>query len=361
MVWGAAAAFLANVLYAAGFALEKQALGRLPQVRGSEPLRMLRQLLGSRRWLTGCALLGFGFIAQLVTYRALPITAAQGLLTAGLVLLLLLSSALLGERPSGRERVGAALICAALLMVVVSLHGTPGQLGRTAHPAALLGVSLPTLAVAVCLYTAAERRSRRRHRLPTTGVAYGAAVGLVYGVSSLAMKGASGLLRPREATASAQALLVSPYPLLLLFTAAAGLVLSQTALQRHRASIIVPVSTVVTCVFAIVTGTWAFGEPLPQDPLRLGLRLGGTALAVLVLLVFPRHKPQPAIRTALRTPTLPEESDDEVRRPAAHDPRLSDRQGTTPIARLRGRAVQPPAQAPLSDRRRHTAAASHLG
>lgn len=129
----------------------------------------------------------------------------------------------------------------------------------------------------------------RRHRQPTTGVAYAVAVGLLYGVSSLAIKGISGHLSTSDLQGSVPALLASPYPYLLLFTGISGLVLSQTALQRCRASLIVPVCSTVTCVFTIVSGTIAFDEPLPEDPLRLLLRLGGTALALTVLLTMPRH------------------------------------------------------------------------
>ena len=80
--------------------------------------------------------------------------------------------------------------------------------------------------------------------------------------------------------------------------------MSQAALQRCRASLIVPVCTTVTCLFTAVLGTLAFGEALPHEPLRLALRLAGTALAVSVLLAMPKHDtaPQPPIATKELTP-----------------------------------------------------------
>jgi hypothetical protein len=114
-------------------------------------------------------------------------------------------------------------------------------------------------------------------------------MGLLYGVSSLAIKGVSGALSAHDPVGAVLDLFGSPYPYLLLFTGAFGLVLSQNALQRCRASLLVPVCTTVSCLFTAVVGSFAFGEPLPQDPLRLTLRLGGTALAVVVLLALPRH------------------------------------------------------------------------
>ena len=104
----------------------------------------------------------------------------------------------------------------------------------------------------------AERRARHRHRMPTTGVEYGVAVGLLYGVSSLAIKGVSshlGVLGASGFGGAALGLLRSPYPYLLLFTGAFGLVMSQAALQRCRASLIVPPSSLTAAATATI-GHW---------------------------------------------------------------------------------------------------------
>ncbi|UNO42225.1 DMT family transporter [Streptomyces sp. MST-110588] len=288
--WGVASALLANVLYSTGFVLEKRALSALPALDTRRPARVVRHLLSSPLWVGGSLALAAGFAAQLAVYRTLPIAAAQGIFVSGLVLLLLLSSLVLGERTSGRERQGIAAILLALGMVIASLQGNgAASVTRTAETGPLLAVTLPSLAAGLWLYGATERRARRRHRQPPTGVAYGVAVGLLYGVSSLAIKGVSGMLTTHDLGNAALALFTSPYPYLLVFTGASGLVLSQTALQRCRASLIVPVCTTVTCVFTVACGTAAFGEPLPADPLRLALRLGGTAVAVCVLLALPRQ------------------------------------------------------------------------
>ncbi|MFJ1971108.1 hypothetical protein ACIO93_20760 [Streptomyces sp. NPDC087903] len=298
------AALLANVLYSTGFVLEKRALAALPEVSIRQPARLLGLVLRSPLWLGGSLALASGFGAQLAVYRTLPIAAAQGIFVSGLVLLVLLSARLLGEETTGRERYALAAILAALLMVVLSLREGSDTAGRDAPYPLILLVCVPSLAAGVWLYGAAERRSRHRHRVPTTGVEYGVAVGLLYGVSSLAIKGVSTYLSGGDPAGALLAVLRSPYPYLLLFTGAFGLVMSQAALQRCRASLIVPVCTTVTCLFTAVLGTLSFGEALPHDPLRLALRLAGTALAVTVLLAMPRHDsaPEPSAVTEELTP-----------------------------------------------------------
>ncbi len=298
MWWGVAAALLANLLYSTGFVLEKRALTAMPSVSVRKPLRLLRQVLGSPLWLGGSLALAAGFGAQLMVYRTLPIAAAQGIFVSGLVLLLLLSSALLGERTSGRERYAVGAILLALLMVVLSLSEDSDTVGRDAPVPLVLTVCLPSLAAGVWLYGSAERRAKHRHRMPSAGVEYGVAVGLLYGVSSLAIKGVSSHLTTRNLGGALVDLLLSPYPYLLLFTGAFGLVMSQAALQRCRASLIVPVCTTVTALFTAVLGTPAFGEALPHDPVRLALRIAGTVLAVSVLLAMPKHDAPPPQSTA---------------------------------------------------------------
>ena len=307
MWWGVAAALLANTLYSLGFVLEKRALTSLPEVTIRKPARLLRLVLGSPLWIGGSLALASGFGAQLVVYRTLPIAAAQGIFVSGLVLLVLLSARLLGEETTGRERYALGAILAALLMVVLSLKeaGTNADtVSRSAPYQLILLVCVPSLAAGVWLYGAAERRSRHRHRAPTTGVEYGVAVGLLYGVSSLAIKGVSSYLTTSGLTHAVVDVLKSPYPYLLLFTGAFGLVMSQAALQRCRASLIVPVCTTVTCLFTAVLGTLSFGETLPHDPLRLALRLAGTVLAVSVLLSMPKHDPQPEPQPPIGTKEL---------------------------------------------------------
>jgi hypothetical protein len=289
MWWGVAAALLANLLYSSGFVLEKKALAALPEVDFRRPARLLRLVLGSPLWIGGSLALAAGFGAQLAVYRTLPIAAAQGIFVSGLVLLVLLSARLLGEETTGRERYALGAILLALLMVVLSLDEGSDTVSRSAPYPLILTVCVPSMALGVWLYGAAERRARHRHRLPTTGVEYGVAVGLLYGVSSLAIKGVAGYLTTSGLGGAVVALLRSPYPYLLLFTGGFGLVMSQAALQRCRASLIVPVCTTVTSLFTAVLGTLSFGEALPHQPLRLALRLAGTALAVTVLLTMPKH------------------------------------------------------------------------
>ncbi|CAM5273453.1 hypothetical protein SSPIM334S_07499 [Streptomyces spiroverticillatus] len=243
MWWGVVAALFANVLYSGGFVLQKRALGDLPGLDVHRPLRAVRLLLGSLPWLGGSLALAGGFAAQLIVYRTLPMTVAQALFISGLVLLLLLSSRTLGERISVRERYAMGAVVLALLMVVLSLDSGGEDVGAYSPPALILLLSGLSIGAGIWVYVAADRRDTARrdagrsnnaHRdagpqasvrtTPTSGVPYGVAVGFVYGVSSLAIKGVSALFDAGDLPGTVTAVLTSPYPYLLLVTGGTGLV-----------------------------------------------------------------------------------------------------------------------------------------
>ncbi|GCD95035.1 hypothetical protein EHYA_02704 [Embleya hyalina] len=199
MWWGVAAALFANVLYSGGFVVEKRASTGLPALTAGRPLRTIGLLPRSPPWLVGSLALTAGFAARLAVHRALPLAAAQGILVAGPVLLLLSSSVVPGERPSARERAGVLAVLVAPAMVVGSLRSSD-TVGDHAPAGRLPAVCPPALVGSAWLYTAAGRRARDPDRPPATGVEYGVALGLLYGVSSPAIKGVSGRedARPRR-------------------------------------------------------------------------------------------------------------------------------------------------------------------
>lgn len=309
MVLGAAAALLANVFFATGFVLKKRALAKLPPLRAGEPGRLVRLLAGSPLWLLGLLSLLLGLAAQMRAYQTLPIAVAQGIFVSGMVLLLLLAPLLLGERPTRRDRWGAAAVVAALGMIVGSLAEGQDTVGAGARTGSLLAVCLPALATGLVVFAAVTVGSRGRHRSEAGGgAAYGTALGLIYGVMALAIKGLSGLVADSELAGVADlatAAATTPYLYLLLFTGAAGLALSQMALQRSTASLFVPVCTIVTSVFSTTSGTAVFGERLPDSPLLQGLRVGGLVLGAAAVLILSRRDaaPPPADLTSARTPT----------------------------------------------------------
>lgn len=78
MLAGVAAALVANLLFSAGFVIEKRALSALPPLSAGHPARLVLHLLRSPLWILGAASLLLGFTAQLAVYRTLPSSRPRG-------------------------------------------------------------------------------------------------------------------------------------------------------------------------------------------------------------------------------------------------------------------------------------------
>jgi drug/metabolite transporter (DMT)-like permease len=299
---GLALAFLSTTAYNCGLIVEKQALGRLPAIGGGRVVSFVLSLATSPRWLAGFTMMLFGLAFQVLALIFAPVTLVQPVIAGGVAIVLVLSRLVLRERLGRGQYACVAFMALSVVLLALSADGTPAEVGHEVS-----GVRLAAVAVASCLlalFAAASAlgAGARKHRPPPSGVSYGIATGLLYGVAALAIKALSGaLLHGHGITGTAVALLSSPYLYLMAACSAAGLLLFQTALQRCRISIVAPVSNVLGSIYFLVAGTWLFHERLPADPVRLTLRLVGIVVACCVVALLSR---QPA--TAQLEPHPPE-------------------------------------------------------
>jgi uncharacterized membrane protein len=298
LFYGIVLGLIATVLYNAGFVLEKRALRDLPPLSMRRVGRLVWLLATSKAWLTGFLVMGMGMACQVIVMSLVPLSVAQPIQLAGLALLVVFSAVFLGERTTQREWAGLGVLALSLLLVCLSME--PTRLGLHADTGEMLAVVGGTVFLGFAAFVTATRsgsRSGRRH----PALLYGGASGLLYGAAGLQTKGISGFLA-QDSHHFVGRTLSSPYPYLYLALSGAGLLLFQTALQRGRASIVVPVSSVVGNVYTVLAGTAVFGEPLPQDPVRLVLRSAGFGAAIVVVALMPRHEEK--LETAVNPPAL---------------------------------------------------------
>lgn len=135
----------------------------------------------------------------------------------------------------------------------------------------------------------------------------------MYGVASLATKAVSAIVEKRGVWESIPHVLASPYLYALVATSVFGLLLFQTALQRCPASVVVPVSNVVSSVYVVAVGTVIFGEHLPAADWKLALRIVGFVAVFVSVLLLANAKSQvkepemPLLEEPVVLPTLAEE------------------------------------------------------
>jgi uncharacterized membrane protein len=275
---GVTVTVVSAVLYNVGFVVEKRALGSLPEVHARRVGHLVRSLLSSPLWLLGFVLLLVGLGLQVVALSLVSISVVQPIFVSGIVILLILSHISLGERLGRTEWIIVSLIGVSLLAISLSLDAGSDKAGSHGDFGLLAAAAVPTVAVALWLFVSADRAQVGvgwvgRVRTPL----YGLAAGLLYGVAALAAKAVSAQIENDGLVHSIPHIVTSPFLYALGITSAAGLLLFQTALQRCPASVIVPMSNVISSTYVVVVGSAIFNEHLPAEGWKLVLRIVGFA------------------------------------------------------------------------------------
>jgi hypothetical protein len=265
---GLALALAAALVINVGFFVQHGATGSMPSLSLRHPFRSVRALVTSRQWMLGYAtgLVGWGiYIAAL---SLAPLSLVQAVSAGGVGVLAFLADRL-GTPLCGRERLGAWLAVAGLLLLGLSLAAHVPK-APAAHTSTLLLVIIGG-AVAAGLLAALSTRIAR------AGVALGCAAGLFFGVGDLATKGA----------VSGNGLLFVP---LLTACTALGFVTLQLAFQRGSVLETAGLSVLVNNMIPIVGGLLLFHESLPGG--AAGVARVASFVAVVVGAVLLARAPE---------------------------------------------------------------------
>jgi hypothetical protein len=237
-----------------GFFAQHGAASALPPLTARHPLRSLRLLFGSPRWLAGFATGLAGWALYITALVLAPLSLVQAVSAGGVGLLALLVGA--AHRLSQREWAGVGCAVAGLALLGASLDGHVGRGSRAPWQDVAVWI-----AVSGCAALLAPMAVRG-------GAGFGLAAGMLYAAGDVATKAAtSGSLR---------------YTLVPVVLACHGLafVCLQLGFQRGGALATAGVATLLTNSLPIAAGMTIFEEGVPAGGLGA---LRGLAFAAVVL------------------------------------------------------------------------------
>jgi len=238
---GLALALVAALVLNIGFFVQHGATNTMLSLSLRHPLRSVRLLVTNRQWMLGYATGWVGWGIYIAALSLAPLSLVQAVAAGGVGVLAFLAHRL-GTPLGGRERLGAWIAVAGLVLLGVSLTAHVRQ-ASPAHTSTLL-IVIAVGAVAAGLLAGLLART------PRAAVALGCAAGLFFGVGDLATKGA----------VSGNGLLLVP---LLAACTALGFVTLQLAFQRGRVLETAGLSVLVNNMIPIVGGLLLFHEALP--------------------------------------------------------------------------------------------------
>jgi drug/metabolite transporter (DMT)-like permease len=258
-----------------GFLYKHKGANEAPQVDVRHPFRTARQLYSCKAFALGMAIAtgAWGFHVAALAFA--PLSVVQAVLSTGVVLLAVMAERLFGFQVGMRQWIGVAMTAGGLLLLVVTLPATHGA--HSAYSlAGMLSFEGGMLAIGALLIGGKHIGAPDHHH----GVMLGAAAGVLFGVSDVAIKaltGSHGVLGVIE----------SPWLAVTVFASVVAFYASARGLQDGEAVPVIAATSTAANVSCILGGIVVFGDPMPGNAVGICLQSFAFILVVAAALVVP--------------------------------------------------------------------------
>jgi len=270
-----------------GFLFKQRGAVDAPPVQWRRPVKSTVALFHSKWWTLGILVAMGAWVLHVAALALAPISLVQATIAGGLVLLTPIADKLFGFRVSRREWIGVGLTAAGLAFLAATL----GDVAESAYGefeagtlAAYVGV-VTLVALGLCATVLGDT--------PRAGPVLGVSAGLLWGASDVTIKAASGDLADRGLL-----VLLTPEAAVITVLSLVGLVVSARSLQIGPAVAVIAITNAAANVCTIASGPIVFGEPVPEDPLGVVVRVLAFSLVIFAAALTPgpveRPRPAPA-------------------------------------------------------------------
>jgi drug/metabolite transporter (DMT)-like permease len=262
-----------------GFLFKYRGACAAPDVDWRHPLRSGAALFRSR-WFTIGMLVAVGaWIFHVAAMALAPLSLVQAVISGGLAFLTVLAERFFGFSVGRRQWLGVGLTAIGLSLLAVTLPSGGGAHDRYSI-AAMIAFEAGLLAVGTLLVLSHKLGAPHHHH----GVLLGAASGILFGVSDVAIKALTG-----EIGNAGAAGLLSPWLLTCILASVIAFFASARGLQKGEAVPVITLTAAGANVSAIAGGILVFGDPMPSDPLGIVIQ----SLAFVLVIAAAWFTPAP--------------------------------------------------------------------
>jgi drug/metabolite transporter (DMT)-like permease len=269
---GLGLALLCAIATQVGFLCKHRGAERAPRVDMRRPLRSARGLFGSTWFAAGMGLALVAWLLHVAAMALAPLSVVQVALSSGVVMLAVIGQRMFGCRVGSRQWVGVVMTAAGLGLLVLTL---PESSGVGFALGGLVAFEAGMLAVGALLIAAPRLGAPAHHH----GAVLGAAAGILFGVSDVAIKALTEASGP-------VAVLASPWLLTAAVASVLAFLASARAFQEGEAVPVIASTSTAANVTAIAGGILVFGDALAGGML-LVVQLAAFALVAIAALVTP--------------------------------------------------------------------------
>src|SRR4051812_48860949 len=262
-------AFVSNL----GFFFKHRGACEAQKVDIRHPLRSGKSLFSSKWFALGMAVAASAGGFQVAAVAGGPLSLVQIGLPGGVVLVGIMADRLFGLKVGRRQWLGLALTALGLVLLAVTFPGHEGASSSFSTPAmiafegALFGIGGLLIMGPRVVGAPAEHH----------GMALGAAAGVLFGVSDVAIKALTGIVGDEGLIG----LVASPWLLVTIAASISAFYASARGLQDGDAVPVIAVTGTAANIAAISGGVIVFGDPLPGT--TFGIVVQGFAFVLVIL------------------------------------------------------------------------------
>src|SRR6478736_3639559 len=241
------------------------------------PLRSGRSLFASPMFAIGMLIAAGAWIFHVAAMSLAPLSIVQIVLAGGVVLLAIMAERVLGVTIGRKQWIGLGCTAAGLMMLGLTLPVAHGAHSHFSTPG-MIAFEASLILVGTLLIAGPRIGAPEEHH----GFMLGAAAGILFGVSDVAIKALSGLIATHGVMG-----LFSPATLVCLIASVAAFYASAKGLQDGDAVPVIAVTGTAANVAGIIGGFIVFGDPLPGSPVSLVIQCFAFTLVVGAAWLMP--------------------------------------------------------------------------
>ncbi len=242
-----------------GFLYKHRGACAAPSVNCRRPLQSAKALFASPLFTIGWVIGAGAWVFHVAAMSVAPLSLVQAVLAGGMVMLAIMAEQMLGCSIGRRQWIGLALTAVGLMLLGFTLPAAHGADSHFSIPG-MIGFETVLIAAGTLLIMGPSMGAPAEHH----GYMLGAASGILFGVSDVAIKAISGMVGSSGVMG-----LLSPWLLLCIAASVAAFYSSAKGLQEGDAVPVIAVTGTAANVAGIVGGFIVFGDPLPGSPVAL--------------------------------------------------------------------------------------------
>jgi drug/metabolite transporter (DMT)-like permease len=242
------------------------------------PVRSAGSLFRSKWFAIGMLVATGAWGFHVAALALAPMSVVQVVLSGGVVLLAVMAERLFGLEVGLRQWGGVAFTALGLILLAVTLPKTGGThsqfslAGMIAFEGALVGAG--------CLLIMGPRLGGP---VEHHGMMLGAAAGILFGVSDIAIKAITGVIGDVGVVAG----FLSPWTLTAVVASVAAFYASARGLQDGEAVPVIAVTGTAANVCGIAGGIIVFGDPMPGDPIGIVVQVAAFLMVCAAAALTP--------------------------------------------------------------------------